>query len=138
MFPLQKYPLWQWCCSAEIPQNELIEYLDKYKDPKDPDKWKNIYDNWISWKDIDACIDFDIVLSPAEIPRITCISVFGRYIAVGSEDGRIRIYNDRWDLLDTERHLAVRVTSITFICGKELLRVVDGCFDNSFRMGFTK
>lgn len=115
----QKYPIWKWCCHEEIPSNELIEYLEKYKDPKDADKWRNIYQNWISWQDIDSYIGFDIILTPAEIPRITCIAVYGRYIAVGSEDGRIRIFNDKWELLYTERHLAVRVTSITFIPGKQ-------------------
>lgn len=116
--------MWKWCCNEEIPQNELIEYMQKYEDLNDPDVWRNIYENWISWKDIGNCINFDVVSSPAEIPRITCIAVSGCFIAVGSEDGRIRIYNDNWELLYTERHFAVRVTSISFIYGN------CGCFMN--------
>lgn len=75
----QKYPVWKWCCHEEIPQNELIEYLEKYDNPKDPDKWQNIYDNWFSWQNIDNCIDFDVIPGATEIPRITCIAVSGTY-----------------------------------------------------------
>lgn len=46
------------------------------------------------------------------------ISFLGGFIAVGSDDGRIRIYNDNWDILYTERHFSVRVTSISFIFGE--------------------
>lgn len=111
--------MWKWCCHEEIPQNELIEYLQKYDDTSDPDLWHNIYRNWLAWKSIKFNINFDIVPSPTEIPRITCIAVAGGFIAVGSDDGRIRIFNENWDLLYTERHFAVRVTNISFIFGDE-------------------
>lgn len=41
----------------------------------------------------------------------------GRFIAVGSEDGRVKIYNQKYDLLCVERYLAVKVTEIKFIFG---------------------
>lgn len=95
--------------------------------------------NWLDWKEIRSNIKFDVVPSPTEIPRITCIAVaglpntkktvfsykkiyknfvLGCFIAVGSDDGRIRIFNESWELLYTERHFAVRVTRISFIFGE--------------------
>lgn len=74
---LQKYPIWKWCCHEEIPQNELIEIIQKYDDLSDPDLWHNIYMNWLAWKSIKYNINFDIVTSATEIPRITCIAVAG-------------------------------------------------------------
>lgn len=71
-----------------------------------------------------------------EIPRISCIAVAGRdidirhfpfkpikigvfftgeFIAVGSEDGRIRLFTRNWAPVYNARHLAVSVNSLTFI-----------------------
>lgn len=69
--------MWKWCCHEEIPQNELIEILQKYDDLLDPDIWYNIYKNWLSWKSPRYNVNFDVVRSPTEIPRITCIAVAG-------------------------------------------------------------
>lgn len=87
--------------------------------------WQNIHD-----------IKFETVLSPAEIPRITCIDVFGTktllkrlvcntfisedYIAVGSEDGRVRIYDQYWKPLVITRHQAEKVNKVTFFYGGRL------------------
>ena len=44
----------------------------------------------------------------------------GRYIAVGSEDGRLRLFNDRWECLYTCRYVGGRITAITFMQGQFL------------------
>ena len=71
----QKTALWEWCCLEEIPKKELTQYLIHYN-RDDPSIWFFIYKNWMTWQNI-AEVEFEIVLSPAEIPRITCIDVFG-------------------------------------------------------------
>ncbi|XP_071056665.1 uncharacterized protein [Onthophagus taurus] len=117
----KKTKIWMHCCFEEIPKDELIEYLEKYKGHKDKDKFNDIYANWYVWKNIDSNVDFDVILCPAEVPRITCLAVSdtdlstGRFVAVGSEDGRIRIFNDHWDLLYTDRYLSVKITEISFL-----------------------
>lgn len=45
-------------------------------DQNDPNIWFFIYKNWVTWQNI-SDISFEILLTPAEIPRITCIDVFG-------------------------------------------------------------
>lgn len=110
----QKTNLWKWCCNEEIPQKELIEYLDNYCS-SDKNRWQKIYDNWVSWQNMIDDIKYDIIYCPVEIPRISCIAVSGKLIAVGSEDGRIRIFTENWKPIYVARHKAVRVGSISFI-----------------------
>lgn len=115
-FFLQKTQIWEWCCKEEIPKNQLIEYLQSYQED-DRDKWLHIYINWYSWESIDQVM-CDIVLSPVEVPRISCIAVSGNYIAVGSQDGRLRIFSNEWKLLYAARILAVKISSLTFMESK--------------------
>ncbi|XP_018563799.1 uncharacterized protein LOC108905436 [Anoplophora glabripennis] len=109
----QKTRIWEWCCKEEIPKNQLIEYLQSYQDEAG-DKWLHIYINWYSWESIDQVM-CDIVLSPVEVPRISCIAVSGNYIAVGSQDGRLRIFSNDWKMLYAARILAVKINSLTFM-----------------------
>ncbi|KAL3265974.1 hypothetical protein HHI36_010163 [Cryptolaemus montrouzieri] len=110
----RKTPLWQWCCREEIPDKELVDYLNKYSN-LDLEKWQKIYDNWVSWQNVQNGIRYDIISSPVEIPRISYIAVSGNYIAVGSEDGRVRVYSQNWKPFSHSRHKAVKVMKITFI-----------------------
>ncbi|KAI4463279.1 f-box-like domain superfamily [Holotrichia oblita] len=109
-----KTDIWKYCCYEEIPTDQLIEYLEKFNVSPSSNKYKDIYENWLAWQNVTDNIDFDIMLCPADIPRITCLAASGRFIAVGSEDGKVRLYNDSWDLLYTTRHVAVKVLEITF------------------------
>ncbi|XP_045479564.1 uncharacterized protein LOC123684375 isoform X2 [Harmonia axyridis] len=110
----KKTSIWKWCCNEEIPEKELVDYVDKY-DRSDSEKWKKIYNNWSSWQNLQEDIRYVIVSSPAEIPRISCITVSGRFIAVGSEDGRVKIFTEHWKPFYTSRHKATRVKKISFI-----------------------
>ncbi|XP_044749096.1 uncharacterized protein LOC123309869 [Coccinella septempunctata] len=110
----KKTPIWKWCCNEEIPEKELVDYVDKY-DRIDLEKWEKIYSNWSSWQNLQEDIRYVIVSSPAEIPRISCLAVSGHYIAVGSEDGRVRIFTEHWKPFYTSRHKATRVKNINFI-----------------------
>lgn len=58
----------------------MIEYLEKFNASPSDDKFKDIYDNWCSWQNITDNIDFDIMLCPADVPRITCLAASGWYI----------------------------------------------------------
>ncbi|KAF2895254.1 hypothetical protein ILUMI_10920 [Ignelater luminosus] len=118
-FLTQKTQIWKWCCFEEIPQNELVNYSEKYENYNDEDKWLNIYNTWYSWQNIKENVQFATFLCPAEIPRITYVAVSGNYIAVGSEDGRVKIYEKSWGLLHTARYQAVRITEITFMSDDE-------------------
>ncbi|KRT82985.1 F-box domain-containing protein [Oryctes borbonicus] len=109
-----KTKIWKYCCYEEISPDQMIEYLERFNVSPADDKFKLIYENWLTWKDITNNVDFDIMLCPADIPRITCLAAAGRFIAVGSEDGKVRLYNDSWDFLYTTRHVAVKVLDITF------------------------
>ncbi|KAK9687006.1 hypothetical protein QE152_g36776 [Popillia japonica] len=109
-----KTDIWKYCCYEEIPTDQLIEYLEKFNVSPSSNKYKDIYENWLAWQNITDNIDFDTMLCPADVPRITCLAASGRFIAVGSEDGKVRLYNDSWDLLFTTRHVAVKVLEITF------------------------
>jgi hypothetical protein len=109
---VQKTPLWNWCCCEEIPTKELTQYLIYYN-TEDPSIWFFIYKNWMTWQNIPQ-VDFEIALTPAEIPRITCIDAFEEYVAVGSEDGRVRIYDHYWKPLIMTRHQAEKVSKVTF------------------------
>lgn len=73
----QKTSIWKWCCVEEIPKKELTQYLNNYNN-KDPNIWFYIYKNWVAWQNI-SNTDFEILLSPSEIPRITCIDVFSEF-----------------------------------------------------------
>ncbi|XP_025831759.1 uncharacterized protein LOC108733279 [Agrilus planipennis] len=118
--------IWKRNCLRDIPKGELVKYTEKYINQNDIDKWLNIYKNWCAWQDIDGNIEFDIHLSPIEVSRITSIAVSGRYVAVGSEDGRIKIFNDNWDLLHTTRYQAIKITEITFMCDEEYFEARNG------------
>ncbi|KAK9875664.1 hypothetical protein WA026_009460 [Henosepilachna vigintioctopunctata] len=109
-----KTSLWQWCCETEIPDKELIDYLNQY-DSSDTKKWQKIYNNWASWQNMQEDIRYDIIASPVEIPRISCIATSGSYIAVGSEDGRVRVFLDSWKQVHSSRHKAVKVVKLSFI-----------------------
>ncbi|KAJ8940219.1 hypothetical protein NQ314_010781 [Rhamnusium bicolor] len=129
----QKTHIWEWCCREEIPKNELIEYLQCYKE-EDNEKWLHIYINWCSWENINQII-CDIVLSPAEVPRISCIAVSGDIIAVGSQDGRLRIFTSQWKMLYAARILAVKITSLTFINSEAGDNGLDLCLVVSYNKG---
>lgn len=49
---------------------------------------------------------------------VTSFKFIGSLIAVGSEDGRIKIFGENWNTLHSSRYLAVKVTGITFMSGK--------------------
>ncbi|KAG5892548.1 hypothetical protein JTB14_034231 [Gonioctena quinquepunctata] len=108
----QRTKIWEWCCE-EIPKNQLLEYLQNYKQ-NDPRKWLNIFINWCSWESPNQVV-CDIILSPVEVPRISCIAVSGEFIAVGSLDGRLRIFSSNWKMIYVARILAVKITGLTFI-----------------------
>ncbi|KAJ8982982.1 hypothetical protein NQ317_001422, partial [Molorchus minor] len=97
-------------------KNELIEYIQNYVDDDD-DKWLYIYINWCSWENINQVV-CDIVLSPVEIARISCIAVSRDLIAVGTQDGRLRLYTSNWKPVYDTRLLAVKITSLTFMSGE--------------------
>ncbi|XP_044254993.1 uncharacterized protein LOC123005354 [Tribolium madens] len=118
----KKTPLWRWCCHEEIPKKELTQYLIHYN-KEDPNVWFYVYNNWMTWQNI-RDIRFETVLSPADIPRITCIDVFEEYIAVGSEDGRVRIYDQYWKPLVITRHQAEKVSKVTFFYSDSILKIV--------------
>ncbi|KAB0799962.1 hypothetical protein PPYR_07842 [Photinus pyralis] len=118
-FLTEKTSIWKWCCHEEIPQSELENYLDKYENYIDDSKWFNIYDNWSSWRNIKDNVHFDTVLCPVDVPRITYVAVSGTFIAVGSEDGRVKIFEETWGLLHTARYQAVKITDITFMYDDE-------------------
>lgn len=100
----------------EIPKNQLIEYLQNYKED-DSRKWLSIFINWCSWEDVKR-VNCDIIRSPVEISRISCIAVSTEFIAVGTCDGRLKVYNTYWDLIYQTRMLAVKITNLSFIESK--------------------
>ncbi|KAJ8933418.1 hypothetical protein NQ318_023290 [Aromia moschata] len=107
----QKTRIWEWCCKEEIPKNELIEYLQNYQN-EGHDKWLHIYINWIS-----------------------CMAVSGNLIAVGSQEGRLRIFTTNWKTLFCARILAVKITSLTFITGEFNGSDLDLCLVISYNKG---
>ncbi|CAH1159776.1 unnamed protein product [Phaedon cochleariae] len=129
----QKTRIWQWCCKEEIPANQLIEYLQKYK-PNDEDRWLHIYINWCSWEHLDNVV-CDIILSPVDVPRISCLAVSSEFIAVGSQDGRLRIFTSNWKMIYMARILAVKITSLTFIESDEVEPERGLCLVISFNRG---
>ncbi|KAJ8922500.1 hypothetical protein NQ315_007530 [Exocentrus adspersus] len=129
----QKTRIWEWCCKEEIPKNQLIEYLHSYRNAN-RDKWLHIYINWYSWESIDQ-IMCDTILSPVEVPRISCIAVSGNFIAVGSQDGRLRIFSSRWNKLFSARILAVKINSLAFIDSDDGENGVDLCLVVSYNKG---
>lgn len=100
----------------EIPKNQLLEYLQNYRET-DSSKWLGIFINWCSWEDVKK-VNCDIIRSPVEISRISCIAVSSEFIAVGTCDGRLKVYNIYWDLLYQTRLLAVKISSLSFIESK--------------------
>lgn len=94
----------------------MIEYIQNYKE-NDPRKWLNIFINWCSWEDVKS-VNCDIIRSPVEISRISCIAVSNEFIAVGTWDGRFKVYNAYWDLIYQTRMLAVKITNLSFIESK--------------------
>ncbi|KAF5285183.1 hypothetical protein FQA39_LY16733 [Lamprigera yunnana] len=114
-FLSQKTEIWKWCCYEEIPNAELSNYIEKCENIIDADKWLNIYGNWSSWKNLQDNVQFEMMLCPIDVPRITCIAVSGTFIVVGSEDGRVKIFEETWGLLHMARYQAVKVTNITFM-----------------------
>jgi hypothetical protein len=136
----KKTPLWNWCCCEEIPTKELTQYLIYYN-TEDPSIWFFIYKNWMTWQNIPQ-VDFEIALTPAEIPRITCIDAFEEYVAVGSEDGRVRIYDHYWKPLIMTRHQAEKVSKVTFFYSDSILKIVIAypkalIIDNLYGDGYT-
>lgn len=39
--------------------------------------WLEIYENWVSWQDIDRNLRFETILCLIDVPRISCIAVSG-------------------------------------------------------------
>ncbi|XP_056643042.1 uncharacterized protein LOC130449320 [Diorhabda sublineata] len=109
----QKTKIWECCCKEEIPNNQLLEYLQQYRED-DFNKWLNIYINWTSFENLDRVV-CDIILSPADVPKISCIAVSKDFIALGTEDGRLKIYTSQWKMVFFERLSAVRINSLNFI-----------------------
>lgn len=113
----KKSDVWERCCHIDIPKKELIHYLQHYNDFEgNKNKWLHIYENWFSWMDIKRNIQFDIILVPLEICRITCIACLNGYIVVGSEDGRVRLFNRNLGLMYCNRTRSARVTHVSLIC----------------------
>nr|XP_023014102.1 uncharacterized protein LOC111503901 [Leptinotarsa decemlineata] len=129
----QRTKIWKWCCFEEIPKHQLIEYLQNYKH-NDDKKWLNIYINWCSWENLNQVV-CDMILSPVEVPRISCIAVSGDFIAVGSHDGRLRIFTTNWKVIFCARILAVKINSLTFIKGDEEEPENDLCLAISYNRG---
>ncbi|XP_060531778.1 uncharacterized protein LOC132705297 [Cylas formicarius] len=110
----EKSKLWEWCCHEEIPSDELVEYLPKY-DSYSKEKWLYIYVNWLSWEDYKKIIIFDPVLCPIKFQKISCIAVSNNHIAIGSEDGRVRLFTKHWKPLYENRVVALKLTKLTFL-----------------------
>lgn len=73
----QKTSIWKYCCLEDIPRNELLEYLEKLSECNGHDRWLHIYENWLTWQNIEKNIRFNLIHCLAEIARITCISTSG-------------------------------------------------------------
>lgn len=113
--------IWQHCCKSEIPKNELEEYIQKYGncDKLTRERWLRLYENWIQWQNIDSNIKMYPSQCPIIAQRITCLSAAGRFIAVGSEDGRVRVFNSKWDPLSFHRFASGKVSDIKYLVGHE-------------------
>ncbi|CAH0560680.1 unnamed protein product [Brassicogethes aeneus] len=125
----QKTEIWKWCVHEEIPKNELVEYCQKYSEsPADYRKWQSIYQKWLVWQNLGDDINYEIYSTPIEMARISCMAVCGNHVALGSEDGRLKIYKTTWAMVHSSRRLAVKIKSLAFIdCGtkeKEILCIL--------------
>ncbi|KAL1489896.1 hypothetical protein ABEB36_013823 [Hypothenemus hampei] len=106
--------IWEWCCKEEIPQEQLLEYLPSYE-IYGKDKWKHIYNNWSAWE-----LQSTDIVEPKLCPnntlrRISSIAVSSDHIAVGNEDGRLKLYTSHWEPVFEHRVVAVKLTKLTFI-----------------------
>ncbi|XP_072393161.1 uncharacterized protein [Diabrotica undecimpunctata] len=129
----QKTQIWKCCCNEDIPKNQLIEYLQRYNE-ESYDKWLNIYINWSSWENPKQVV-CDIILSPVEVPKISCMAVSRHFIAVGSQDGRLRIFTSQWKTVFAARLLAVKINSLTFIESEHDAKGMYMCLALSFNNG---
>ncbi|XP_030757437.1 uncharacterized protein LOC115883240 [Sitophilus oryzae] len=110
----EKTRLWEWCCREEINPEELVEYLPKYE-AYGKEKWLYMYINWSSWETIEDVTILNPILSPVQFQKISSIAVSSDHIAVGSEDGRLRIFTKHWAPVFEHRIVAVKLTKLTFI-----------------------
>ncbi|XP_019877197.1 uncharacterized protein LOC109605070 [Aethina tumida] len=112
----QKTQIWKWCCNEDIPKNEMVDYCRRYTGGyQDYRKWLHIYQNWYAWHN-PSDITCKMKGTPVEISRISCLAVLGNLVAVGSEDGRLKVYRDHWQLLHSSRHFSVRIIGVEFLC----------------------
>lgn len=116
----RKSDIWKRCCRSDIPHKELTHYVEHYNDFAGNDnKWLHIYENWFSWMDIKRNIKFEIILLPLEICRITCIACLNGYIVVGSEDGRVRLFNRNLVMIYCNRTRSSKVTHVSLMCDEK-------------------
>lgn len=134
----EKTKIWEWCCQEEIPVEELIEYLPKYES-YGKEKWLYIYVNWHSWENIENVKIFDPKLSPFKFQKISSLAVSSHHIAVGSEDGRLRIFTRHWQLVFEHRIVAVKLTKLNFIGYNDYndINHLDICLVVSFPKGIS-
>ncbi|XP_050303890.1 uncharacterized protein LOC126741512 [Anthonomus grandis grandis] len=111
----QKTRIWEWCCNEEIPSEELVDYFPTYH-KLGTEKWMKMYIHWYSWHSNSNCF-LDPVPCPNEfqLKRISCIAVSSHHIAIGSEDGRVKLFTRNWNPVFEHRVVAVKLTKISFI-----------------------
>lgn len=110
----KKTRLWEWCCKEEIPPEQLVEYLPLYSSHS-KDRWEQIYLHWSSWEYFTPRIAEPVLCPNNSFKRISTIAVSSHHIAVGSEDGRMKLYTSHWDPVFEIRIVAVRLTKLTFV-----------------------
>lgn len=110
----------------------MVEYLPKYEGCA-KEKWLHMYINWCSWETIEKMTILDPLLCPIHFPKISSVAVSsiyvlvcistqyqcsplpGHHVAVGSEDGRLKIFTKHWQPFFEHRIVAVKLTKLTFI-----------------------
>ncbi|XP_066246993.1 uncharacterized protein [Euwallacea similis] len=110
----RKTRLWEWCCKEEIPADQLTEYLLLYLHQAD-EKWLQIYQRWSSWEFYTPEICDPKLCPNNSFKRVSTIAVSSDHIAVGSEDGRLKLYTSHWHPVFEHRVMAVKLTKLTFI-----------------------
>ncbi|XP_019762093.2 uncharacterized protein LOC109539024 [Dendroctonus ponderosae] len=116
----KKTKLWEWCCKEDIPEEQLVEYLQTYEGYDAKEKWRHVYYNWGAWEQHDPHILSPKLCTNIEVRRISAIAVSNKYIAVGSEDGRLKVYTCNKELLFVHRIVAVKLSKLTFIGNQRL------------------
>ncbi|KAF7280310.1 uncharacterized protein LOC143205047 isoform X2 [Rhynchophorus ferrugineus] len=132
----EKTRLWEWCCREEIPNEQLVEYLPKYEGCG-KEKWLNMYINWYSWEKIEKLTILEPVRCPLNLSKISCVAVSSHHIAIGSEDGRLKIFTQHWRPFFEHRIVAVKITNLTFIGCSDDLNDLDMCLVVAFPNGLS-